>query len=196
VQVAAPGACPIERNDMSRSTSIRTATVAAALAGFTALGGLVVVPVVHATPVVAPQQGFGVGIAKYLLKVNWQKEFKDATKGVVVQVVLDKVIEILVPKGGSNTIPVVQAGSINNPDMLISRSSNPAGVSPRVSYVKSNDARGLFNSTLKSGGIRQSENSYKVGVQTVKFSPGTSSAPPSITISNSAVTNKIVVLAN
>ena len=181
---------------MSRSTSIRTATVAAALAAFTAFGGFVVVPVVHATPLVAPQQGPAGAGGKYLQKVNWQKEFKDATKGVVVQVVLDKVIEILVPKGGSNSIPVVQASSINSPETLINRSSNPAGVSPRVSYVKSNDARGLFYSTLKSGGIRKSENSYKVGVQTVKFSPGTSSTPPSITISNSAVTNKIVVLAN
>lgn len=98
------------------------------------------------TPVVAPQQGPAGAVVSTSRRSTGRRSSR-TTKGVVVQVVLDKVIEILVPKGGSNSIPVVQASSISSPETLINRSSNPAGVSPRVSYVKSNDARGLFYST-------------------------------------------------
>ncbi|MHA4854416.1 hypothetical protein L1080_033515 [Rhodococcus sp. MSC1_016] len=181
------------------STRTRTATIAAVVATLTVLGTAVgapiagAAPVAHTAPVAA--QGPGGAIIKSLQNVKWLKEIKNAAKDYVIMEVVEKAIELLLPKGGSSTvIPTVSPASINSPDSLVARSSNPAGIAPRVSYVKSDDPRGLFYSTLRGGPVNGSGNSYKVGIQSVKFTPGTSSTPPSITISNSAVTNKIFVL--
>ena len=141
-------------------------------------------------------------LGKIKIRANWdelKKEF-DARRiaiGYVVDEVIDGVISLLPTSssgGGAPLIATVSANQISSPDQLITYSTYNSGLSPRVSYVRG-DAWALFNRTLASGYTKKSSlTKYQVGMTTVSFSPGSSSTPPTITISNSVRTNKIVVI--
>lgn len=69
----------------------------------------------------------------------------------------------------------------------------PSSSITRTAYVYS-DPRALF-SKVTSGGVRVTNNQYKVGILTVTFKPGTKSSPPSITVSDAVTSTKVIVLA-
>lgn len=93
-----------------------------------------------------------------------------------------------------DSIPTVSPTSVRSPETLVQFAKPMSGFGHNgKSVVRSSDPRALFRA-VTAGGQRIGNNEYKQCVQTVKFSPGTSSAPPAITVSNAVITTKVVII--
>jgi hypothetical protein len=66
-------------------------------------------------------------------------------------------------------------------------------VTERVAYVRGNP-RALFNA-VTAGGVQKSKDKYTVGLATVSYSAGTSTNKPTIKVSDSVSSTKVIVLA-
>lgn len=94
------------------------------------------------------------------------------------------------------SVPSVSAGSVGSPERLVLLAKQAPGpdAKSRTAYVKSN-AEELFRAiTSTSGCLSSSKTSAKCGIQTIKLSPGSKSSKPTITVSTSVRSTKVVVL--
>lgn len=81
--------------------------------------------------------------------------------------------------------------SVSDPQQILWQAAPIAGPANAVIYGNATD---LFNS-MAAAGQRTGDNSLRNGVFTVTLSKGSKSQPPVLTISNKAITKRIMVLA-
>lgn len=81
--------------------------------------------------------------------------------------------------------------SVSDPQQIVWQAAPIAGPANGVIY---GNATNLFNS-MAAAGQRTGDNSLRNGVYTVTLSKGSKSQPPVLTISNAAITKRIMVLA-
>lgn len=81
--------------------------------------------------------------------------------------------------------------SVSDPQQIVWQAAPIAGPANGVIYGNATD---LFNS-MAAAGQRTGNNSLRNGVYTVTLSKGSKSQPPVLTISNAAITKRIMVLA-
>ncbi|MCZ1075267.1 hypothetical protein [Rhodococcus sp. A5(2022)] len=159
----------------------------------------VAAPVHHRTPAAAPLiwQGVKVFVSWWVLETA-----SNEIVGPVNEKIKEGFQKITVsgptPEEAARTfvanIPSVSASRVTTPFSLVTLAQHaPGGVSTRVAYVRGKPQE-LF-AKITSGGVRINKNEYKIGVEKVTFKPGTASTPPSITISDSMTSTKVIVLA-
>ncbi|MGJ6127257.1 hypothetical protein QN239_32275 [Mycolicibacterium sp. Y3] len=118
----------------------------------------------------------------------------------VVQDVASRVIEFVInsksPYSPEDVLNQILASaphftSVSDPQQIVWQAAPIAGPANGVIYGNATD---LFNS-MAAAGQRTGNNSLRNGVYTVTLSKGTKSQPPVLTISNAAITKRIMVLA-
>lgn len=136
-------------------------------------------------------------------KVYWVA--KQAVSGVIQYVVVEGIQKLnfvasASPEAASaafwSSIPTLSAGSVGSPDalVLLAKQAPNSELKSRTAFVKGN-AEELFRSiTSTSGCVSKGKNSASCGLQTVSLSPGSKSSKPTITVSTSVRSTKVVVL--
>lgn len=144
-------------------------------------------------------------LARFKVKVDWkwlQERVKESGVELVLQETAKQLIVWATSSSGAQekaegymaSIPTVSPSSVSDADALVQLAQSMGGVGHDGQAVVRGDARALFRAAA-AGASRVSSNEYKSVTRTIRFSPGTGSTPPSITVSSPFTTTKVIVLA-